>query len=60
MTTGLSGGPTAGPVQLTTATFIGMPKFPKAAKEALAKAVGALDSSLLSQNSGNTPSTPTP
>ncbi len=36
MTTGPSGGPTAGPVQLTTATFIGMPKFPKAAKEALA------------------------
>ncbi len=29
-------------------------------RAALAKAVGALDSSLLSQNSGNTPSTPTP
>ena len=29
-------------------------------RAALAKAVGALDSSLLSQNSGNTPGTPTP
>ena len=28
--------PTAGPVQRTSATFIGMPKFPKAAREALA------------------------
>jgi L-lactate dehydrogenase complex protein LldF len=33
---GPTSAPTSGPLQATTATFIGMPKFPKAAKEALA------------------------